>query len=100
MLAADRVFPPDLSRYIGRSAVVGDKDHRILRAFTTPDGRLRLAARTSDVDPRYLVLLRAYEDKRFDEHWGVDPVALARAAWQWARAGRIVSGGSTLTMQV
>jgi penicillin-binding protein 1C len=99
-LAADALWPPDPSRYIGRSAVAVDKNHRILRAFTTADGKWRLPARPGEVDPRYLVLLRAYEDRRFDDHWGVDPVALARAALQWARAGRIVSGGSTLTMQV
>ncbi len=99
-VTADALFPPDPSRYIGRSAVVTDRTHRILRAFTTADGKWRLAARVEDVDPRYLVLLRAYEDKRFDDHWGVDPAALARAALQWAWAGRIVSGGSTLTMQV
>jgi penicillin-binding protein 1C len=98
--AADALFPPDPSRYIGRSAIVADKNHRILRAFTTQDGKWRLAARVADVDPRYLTLLRAYEDKRFDEHWGVDPAALMRAALQWARAGHIVSGGSTLSMQV
>lgn len=97
---ADALWPPNPSRYIGRSAVVLDKDHRILRAFTTADGKWRLAALPDQVDPRYLTLLRAYEDKRFDEHWGVDPAALARAAAQWIRAGHIVSGGSTLTMQV
>ena len=100
LAVADHVFPPDPSRYFARSGVALDRQHRILRAVTTQDGKWRLAARESDVDPRYLSLLRAYEDKRFDEHWGVDPAALARAAWQWARAGRIVSGGSTLTMQV
>ena len=99
-VGADALWPPDPSRYVGRSAVVTDKDHRILRAFTTPDGKWRLAARAGDVDPRYLTLLRAFEDKRFDDHWGVDPIALTRAALQWLRAGRIVSGGSTLTMQV
>ena len=52
--AADALFPPDPSRYVGRSAIVTDKDHRILRAFTTPDGKWRLAARVADVDPRYL----------------------------------------------
>jgi penicillin-binding protein 1C len=45
-------------------------------------------------------MLKAYEDKRFEQHWGVDPPALARAAFQFAHAGHIVSGGSTLTMQV
>ena len=45
-------------------------------------------------------MLLAYEDRRFREHAGVDPLAMARAAWQWAGNGRIISGGSTLTMQV
>ena len=45
-------------------------------------------------------MLLAYEDRRFRKHRGVDPLAMARAAWQWAGNGRIVSGGSTLTMQV
>jgi penicillin-binding protein 1C len=99
-IAADTLWPPDLSRYRAQSAVVADKDHRILRAFTTPDGKWRLPARPADVDPLYLTLLRAYEDRRFNEHGGVDPLALMRAALQWARAGHIVSGGSTLTMQV
>ncbi|HEY5210887.1 MAG TPA: penicillin-binding protein 1C [Stellaceae bacterium] len=97
---ADRRWPPDLSRYMRQSAVVTDKDRGILRAFTTPDGKWRLPARPEDVDPRYLTLLRAYEDKRFNAHDGVDPFALARAAGQWISHGHIVSGGSTLTMQV
>ena len=45
-------------------------------------------------------MLLAYEDRRFRTHRGVDPLAMARAAWQWAGNGRVVSGGSTLTMQV
>ena len=54
----------------------------------------------ADVDPRFLAMLIAYEDKRFRSHHGIDPLALLRAAWQAIRNGRIVSGGSTLTMQV
>jgi penicillin-binding protein 1C len=52
------------------------------------------------VDPRFLRLLFSYEDKRFPSHVGVDPAAFARAALQFATTGHIVSGGSTLTMQV
>ena len=57
-------------------------------------------SRPADVDPRFLAMLKAYEDARFERHAGVDPVALARAGAQVLRHGRIVSGGSTLTMQV
>jgi penicillin-binding protein 1C len=53
-----------------------------------------------DVSPRYLAMLKAYEDQRFEEHWGVDPLAVLRAGMQFLGAGHIVSGGSTLTMQV
>src|SRR4030095_12769589 len=64
------------------------------------DGRWRLPveARTA-VDPGYLKLLLAYEDRRFWSHAGVDPLALRRAALQFGRSGPIVSGGSTITMQ-
>ena len=52
------------------------------------------------VSPRFLTAILAVEDARFARHDGVDPVALARAAWQLARTGHVVSGGSTITMQV
>ncbi|NBB99042.1 MAG: penicillin-binding protein 1C, partial [Alphaproteobacteria bacterium] len=76
------------------------KDGTLLRAYTVADGRWRLAVDPARVDPTYRAMLLAYEDQRFDSHGGVDPVAMARAFWQSARAGRMVSGGSTLTMQV
>ena len=98
--AVDSLGPFDMSRVPDGSTVVLDRDGRLLRAFTTADGRWRLPARTRDVDPRYLAMLEAYEDKRFRRHHGVDPAALGRAAWQAVRHGRVVSGGSTLTMQV
>ncbi|TFF22906.1 penicillin-binding protein 1C [Jiella endophytica] len=79
---------------------VVDRDGRILRAFPVADGRWRLAASGGDVDPRFLTMLLAWEDKRFLDHGGIDARALLRAAWQSASHGRIVSGGSTLTMQV
>lgn len=82
------------------SVEVRARDGELLRAFAVEDGRWRLATRPSDVDPTYLKALLAYEDKRFYSHRGVDPYALARATWQAALNGRIVSGGSTLTMQV
>lgn len=98
-LALDRLFPPDLSRYLDRSTEVVDANGRLLRAFTTADGKWRLKTSVDDVDPVYLALLKAYEDRRFDSHWGVDPLAAVRAAGQLAERGRIVSGASTLSMQ-
>lgn len=98
-LALDRLFPPDLSRYHERSTEVVDANGRLLRGFTTADGKWRLKTSVDDVDPLYLGLLKAYEDRRFDSHWGVDPLATLRAAAQLAERGRIVSGASTLSMQ-
>jgi penicillin-binding protein 1C len=82
------------------SVTVLDRSDQLLRAFQTSAGRWRLPVEPKDVDSRYLAMLFAYEDQRFRTHVGVDPWALVRAAWQLARYGRIVSGGSTLTMQV
>lgn len=85
---------------IPASVVVNDRDGRLLRAYTAGDGRWRMPVTRDAVDPRFIDMLLAYEDKRFFSHSGVDARAIARAAWQAVRSGRIVSGGSTLTMQV
>jgi penicillin-binding protein 1C len=81
------------------SVAVLDRDDRLLRAFTTASGHWRLPVDPADVDPRYVAMLTAFEDQRFHHHGGVDGLALARAAVQLLTHGRIVSGGSTLTMQ-
>jgi len=80
--------------------MVVDRDGRLLRPYTTPEGRWRLPATRADVDPRFFDTLFAYEDRRFAQHHGVDVLALGRALFQLARNGRIVSGGSTISMQV
>jgi penicillin-binding protein 1C len=92
--------PAPLGESIEYSAVVVDRNGQLLRPYATPDGRWRLPATVKDVDPRYLDLLITYEDKRFYSHRGVDPLAVARSAFQLVTHGRIVSGGSTITMQV
>jgi penicillin-binding protein 1C len=83
------------------STTVLDRNGKLLRAYAMADGRWRLPvnAKTA-VDPTYLDLLMAYEDKRFRSHHGVDPLALGRAALQLVTRGHIVSGGSTITMQL
>jgi penicillin-binding protein 1C len=92
--------PLDLAASRDGSTIVVDRNGRLLRPFTLPAGRWRLPATTHDVDPRYLAMLVAYEDGRFYDHRGVDVRALVRAGAQWLARGHVVSGGSTLTMQV
>ncbi|NKX45153.1 penicillin-binding protein 1C [Roseicyclus persicicus] len=77
-----------------------DRNGDLLRAYTVEDGRWRLAVSLDGVDPGFIEMLVAYEDRRFWSHNGIDPRAFVRAAWQAATTGRVVSGGSTLTMQV
>jgi len=92
--------PVPLGETLEFSTVVVDRNGQLLRPYATVDGRWRLPATVADVDLRYLDLLIAYEDKRFRQHHGVDPLAVMRAAFQLVSSGRIVSGGSTITMQV
>jgi penicillin-binding protein 1C len=83
------------------STTVLDRNGKLLRAFAMADGRWRLPVDAStDVDPGYLNLLLGYEDQRFYSHIGVDPLALGRAALQLLTRGHIISGGSTITMQL
>jgi penicillin-binding protein 1C len=96
----DRAYPPPLEAQGERSIEVVDRDGILLRAYAIADGRWRLPVDLSEVDPAFLDMLIAYEDKRFRSHFGVDPLALLRAAGQFATSGRIVSGGSTITMQL
>jgi penicillin-binding protein 1C len=95
-----RLEPLPLGRAEALSVTVLDRNDRLLRAYTTADGRWRLPIEPKEVDARYLAMLLAFEDRRFRSHRGVDPIAIGRAGWQLVRHRRIVSGGSTLTMQV
>ncbi|MCO5065351.1 MAG: penicillin-binding protein 1C [Rhizobiaceae bacterium] len=97
---ADRTYPPPLPERLDISTEVRDRDGELLRAFATLDGRWRLNTTTEQVDRKLVDMLIAYEDKRFYDHGGVDVLALLRASIQFALNGRIVSGGSTLSMQV
>jgi penicillin-binding protein 1C len=92
--------PAPLGEGLAFSTLVVDRDGKLLRPYTTLEGRWRLPATRENVDPRFLAMLLAYEDKRFNAHHGVDPLALGRAVSQLVGNGRVVSGASTLTMQV
>jgi penicillin-binding protein 1C len=99
-LWADKNYPPPLPEKLAVSTEVLDRDGALLRAFATIDGRWRLATDLDTVDQKLVDMLIAYEDKRFRDHSGVDPLAILRAAQQLVTNGRIVSGGSTLSMQL
>ncbi len=91
----------DLPPVLSTSAIeVRARDGTLLRAFAVENGRMRLALRLEDADADFIAMLVAYEDKRFYEHPGVDARAMLRAVAQAVRHGKVVSGGSTLTMQV
>jgi len=92
--------PAPLGQKLEFSKQVLDRNGRLLRAYATTDGRWRLPAQVSDVDPRFFDVLFAYEDKRFRNHHGVDPLAVIRAGVQFATSGHLRSGASTVTMQV
>lgn len=82
------------------STVVYDAEGELLHAFLAPDGRWRIRVSYEDVSSEFLNMLIAYEDRWFWRHFGVNPLALFRALVQNIKEGKIVSGGSTLTMQV
>jgi penicillin-binding protein 1C len=81
------------------STVLESRDGQLLSASIASDGQWRFPA-DNDVPDRFVKALLAFEDKRFFYHPGVDPFSIARALLQNVREGRIVSGGSTISMQV
>ncbi|MBF8637368.1 peptidoglycan glycosyltransferase PbpC [Pseudomonas fulva] len=96
---ADRIWPlPMPSDDLAR--VVLAEDGTPLWRFADADGVWRYPVSPEQVSPLYLQALLTYEDRWFYRHLGVNPMALVRAGWLNARGGRVVSGGSTLSMQV
>ncbi|HVE82164.1 MAG TPA: penicillin-binding protein 1C [Myxococcales bacterium] len=99
-MAAGRLVPLPARLSQPGSAVIEFRDGSYAHVFLSPDDRRRIAIARGEVDPAYLEALVRFEDKRFWYHPGIDPLAVARAAVQNARAGEVVSGGSTLTLQL
>src|SRR5262245_40225590 len=99
--ALDWCFPlPVPARDSPYAMIVVARDGTPLRAFPGEDHVWRHQVSLNEVSPLYLDALVTYEDRMFRWHPGVNPLALVRAGWQWMRYGHIVSGGSTITMQV
>ena len=96
----DRCCPPVLEPLQNTSRVVTDRNGQWLSAFPNSDGRWRFTARIEDVDQEFIDTLVFFEDQRFYSHHGVDLLAMLRAAYQWLANRRIISGASTITMQL
>lgn len=97
--AADKIWPLPLHE-VDPARVVVAHDGTPLWRFADADGIWRYPVMIDEVSPRYLEALINYEDRWFWKHPGVNPFSVLRAAWQDLSSGRVVSGGSTLTMQV
>jgi len=82
------------------STVVTYRDGTTAHVFLAPDDRWRVPTPPQGVDPAYVDALLRTEDKRFRIHPGVDPLAVARAVVVNLRSGRVVTGASTLTLQL
>ncbi len=101
-IVLDWIIPLPIDDFNQRSfaQVVVDKDGQPLRAFPDSQGVWRYPVELSEVSPLYLEALINYEDRYYYQHFGVNPLAVGRAFWQWIWYGELVSGASTLTMQV
>jgi penicillin-binding protein 1C len=82
------------------AVVVTDRAGEPLRFFLPADERWRFPVKLSELPPELPRALVASEDRRFYGHPGVDLMAIARAAWSNVRAGEVVSGASTIPMQI
>lgn len=84
--------------HVPYSTVVTDRNEELLGARIASDGQWRFPPRNTTPE-KIKECLITFEDKHFYHHWGVDPFAIGRAFYQNVKNKRIVSGGSTLTMQ-
>jgi len=96
---ADRIWPLPLPKD-DLARVVLAEDGTPLWRFADANGVWRYPVTLDQVSPYYLEALLTYEDRWFYRHPGVNPLALMRATWQNLHGARVVSGGSTLSMQV
>ncbi len=99
-LAAAWLVPLPERLHSPGSRVIEYADGSPMCVFLSPDDKWRAPVYLDEIDPLYLKALVAYEDKRFYYHLGVDPLALARAVRQNLSNREVVSGASTITMQL
>ena len=92
-------LPKDLFKGTCYSTVMTDRHVELLGARIAEDGQWRFPP-SDTVPEKFAVAITEFEDRWFRVHPGVNPVSLVKAAWRNISAGHVVSGGSTLTMQV
>lgn len=98
-LFLDIIYPVDLNPKTYTRIILAS-DGTPLRAFADKTGVWRYPITIDEVSPKYIEALIGYEDRWFYHHPGINPIALIRAFYQRLTHGRVISGGSTLTMQV
>lgn len=96
---ADYLFPLSVSQNKTTQTVIADDETPLWR-FADKNGIWRYSVSLDEVPDYYLDVLLNYEDRYFYDHIGINPISLLRAAWQNISNDRIVSGGSTISMQV
>jgi penicillin-binding protein 1C len=92
--------PPDPYRVKPPGRQVFARDGTLLRGFLSPDGKWRLRVSLDEMSPHLVAAVLQHEDRWFYRHPGVNPVSVVRSAWTNLRAGRVVTGASTITMQL
>ena len=100
LLVCAYAFPPSLSRLAVQGRIINDRNGHAIAYYTDPQGEWKYATSAASVNPVMIRMLIGIEDHRFYHDPGIDPLAIARATVQMLAAGHVVSGASTLTMQV
>ena len=94
------LLPPDFRKLNDISKVIRGDKGEILRVFLNSKDKFRIPVKYKNLNEDYLEMLIEYEDKRFYKHYGFDLLALGRASFQYIKNGEVLSGASTLTMQL
>lgn len=95
----DKIFPLPLER-LTYSTVIESSDGTVLSAYLSKDDKWRIKIKKQDIPASLEKAFLFKEDKHFFHHFGINPVSIVRAMFQDIRAGHVVSGASTITMQV
>ena len=98
LLLAILIWPLNEPNY-SYSTIINDSKGELLSASVAYDGQWRFP-KPDSVPFRVRECIRYFEDEHFYKHPGINPGSIVRAAWQNIREGRVVSGASTLTMQI